>query len=80
MSSTQIQAAKILLSKVAPDLQQQSATVVHAHSHTVRHIEINPVHVEHRAPQVIDSQADSVRYDEVRALLAEGDRAGMDEG
>ena len=69
MTPTQIQAAKILLSKVAPDLQQQSATVVHSHTHHVRHIEINPVQVEHKSVQVIDAQAESVDYAPLQRLL-----------
>jgi hypothetical protein len=56
LSTTQIAAAKILLSKVAPDLQQTSAEHVHRHTIAVRHIEIAPVSVTHQpAPAILEA-------------------------
>ena len=77
LSNTQIQAAKILLSKVVPDLQQASAQVMHSHTHTVRHIEINPVQVTApQSPSMIESVAESVTYESIPALIEQVSNEG----
>ena len=78
MTPVQIQAAKILLSKVAPDLTAVSGEITHRHhSEMVREIVIQPVITStSNAPALIEAKAEYVELEPIRALLNRGEYAG----
>jgi len=62
MTPVQIQAAKILLSKVAPDLTAVSGEIIHQHrAEMIREIIIAPISTNSsRGPELIEAKAEHV--------------------
>ena len=71
LTPVQLQAAKILLSKIAPDLTAVSGEIIHRHhADIVREITIQPVMTSSpRAPELIDAKAEYAELEPIRALL-----------
>jgi hypothetical protein len=77
MTPVQIQAAKILLSKVAPDLTAISGEITHRHhSEMVREIIIQPVITSSSsAPALIEGEPEYVGLEPIRELLNQDEYA-----
>ena len=76
MTPVQIQAAKILLSKVAPDLTAVSGEIIHNHrSEMVREIVIQPIANSSSGPELIEGKAEYVELEPIRELLNQDEHA-----
>ncbi len=71
MTPVQIQAAKILLSKVAPDLTSVSGEIAHMHSaDLVRQIILTPIEPAHSGgPKLVEAKAETVELEPIRLRL-----------
>ena len=78
MTPVQIQAAKILLSKVAPDLTAVSGEITHRHhSEMVREIVIQPVLTNSsNAPALVEGNVERVDLEPIKAPLHRDQYAG----